>query len=153
MIRLRKHLLASDPPPTWPSGIHLAPIAAVDPDELHALLAHSYADGAGTVLPREQWWPAMVADTEYDPGLVFVATSQHGQPIGLALCWNSAFVKDVAVDATWRGRGIGEALLRTAFAAFSRRGFTQVDLKVVDGNEPAIRLYRRVGMIEAALEG
>ena len=42
-------------------------------------------------------------------------------------------------------------LLRTAFATLRQRGLAHVDLKVVADNAPAIRLYRRLGMIEAPL--
>lgn len=150
-IRLRKHLSPADAPPAWPDGIRLVPVSAVDPDALHALLATAYANGSGTIPPRPEWWPSVTADEEYDPDLVFIAAAGAGTPIGLALCWNSSFIKDVAVDSNWRGRGIGEALLRTSFAAFRQRGFAHVDLKVVAGNEPAIRLYRRLGMVEAPL--
>ncbi|MGB3336221.1 MAG: GNAT family N-acetyltransferase [Devosia sp.] len=149
-IRLRKHLSSADQMPSWPSGIYRVPIADVDPNELYALLSATYATGAGTLPPRAEWWPGITSDEEYDPALVFIAVTSS-VPVGLALCWNSSFVKDVAVSAHMRGRGIGEALLRTAFAALRQRGFAHVDLKVVADNTTAIRLYRRLGMIEAAL--
>ena len=150
-IRLRKYLSSTDAPPAWPAGIRLIPVSTVDPAALHALLTAAYANGSGSVPPQSEWWPAVTADEEYEPDLVFVAADKADAPVGLALCWNSSFIKDVAVDAGWRGRGIGEALLRTSFAAFQQRGFAHVDLKVVAGNESAIRLYRRLGMVEAPL--
>lgn len=149
-IRLRKHLSAADQLPSWPTGIYLVPLADVDPNELYALLSASYATGAGSLPPRAEWWPGITADEEYDPALVLIAAAS-GIPVGLALCWTSGFVKDVAVSAHMRGRGIGEALLRTAFAVLRQRGLDQVDLKVVADNATAIRLYRRLGMIEAPL--
>ena len=56
-------------------------------------------------------------------------------------------MKDLAVRPSWRGRGLGEALLRAAFAEFRRRGVATVGLKV-DADNPtgAVRLYERVGM-------
>lgn len=149
-IRLRKYLSAADQLPRWPAGIYLVPIADVDPNELYALLSASYATGAGTLPPQAEWWPGVSSDEEYDPALLFIAASS-GVPVGLALCWNSGFIKDVAVSAHMRGRGIGEALLRTALATFRRRGLAHADLKVVADNATAIRLYRRLGMIEAPL--
>jgi ribosomal protein S18 acetylase RimI-like enzyme len=150
-IRLRKHLSANDRPPALPADLRLAPISAIEPHHLHALLSAAYAEGAGTISPLAGWWTSIASDEEYDPQLVFIATDPAGAPIGLVLCWNSGFIKDVAVDAAWRGRGIGESLLRVAFAAFQRRGFTHVDLKVVADNTPARRLYHRLGMVEAPL--
>lgn len=149
-IRLRKHLSVADQLPSWPAGVYLMQIADVDPNELYALLSASYATGAGSLPPQAQWWPAVTSDEEYDPALVFVAAS-GGVPVGVALCWSSGFIKDIAVGAHMRGRGIGEALLRTAFASLRQRGLTHVDLKVMADNAPAIRLYRRLGMIEAPL--
>jgi len=150
-IRLRKQLSAIDAPPSWPSGTRLVPVSAIDPADLHALLLASYANGSGTVPLLGEWWPGVTADDEYDPDLVFIATGASGVPVGLALCWNSGFIKDLAVAGHMRGKGIGEALLRTAFAAFRQRGIAHVDLKVVADNATAIRLYHRLGMIEAPL--
>lgn len=149
-IRLRKHLSAADQLPSCPAGIYFMPIADVNPNELYALLSASYATGAGTLPPQAEWWPGITADAEYDPALVFVAGS-GGVPVGVALCWTSGFIKDIAVSAHMRGRGVGETLLRTAFATLRQRGLAHVDLKVVADNAPAIRLYRRLGMIEAPL--
>lgn len=152
LIRLRKHLLPSDNAPQhWPQGIHRAPVSTVDPRDLHALLSASYANGSGTMPPLENWWPGITADSEYDPELVFIAADASGTPVGIALCWDSSFVKDFAVASRMRGRGIGQALLRAAFAAFQQRGFAHLDLKAVVGNATAIRLYHHLGMVEAPL--
>jgi len=151
VIRLRKQLSAIDTPPSWPSSIRLAPVSAIDPADLHALLSASYANGSGTIPPLGEWWPGVIADDEYDPDLAFIATDTSSAPVGLALCWNSGFVKDLAVAGHMRGQGIGEALLRTVFTAFRQRGIVHVDLKVVANNAKAIRLYHRLGMIEAPL--
>lgn len=147
VIRLRKLLTADDPQASWPAGTGLMASAALDPRPLHALLAQAYASGVGTIAVPADWWPAIVADSEYDRDLVFVATGPSGAPIGLALCWISGFIKDLAVHPDWQGRGLGEALLRTTFAAFRRRGLDHVDLKVMAGNAPALALYRRLGMV------
>lgn len=151
-IRLRKHLSAADlQPVAWPAGIERLPVAEADPDALHALLSDCYANGSGIVAPLETWWAETVMDEEYDPELVFVAVTPSGEVAGMLLCWNSGFIKDVAVASHMRGRGIGEALLRAAFATLQQRGFTQVDLKAMADNATAIRLYKRLGMVEAPL--
>lgn len=150
-LRMRKILSDDDPAPVWPDGAQLAPLASVKSRALHAILVEAYTSGFGDVASLDLWWPTVAADSEYDEGLVFVATEQSGAPIGLALCWTSGFIKDVAVAQSWRGCGIGEALLRTAFNAFRQRGLNHVDLKVIAANATAIRLYRRLGMVEAPL--
>jgi mycothiol synthase len=50
------------------------------------------------------------------------------------------------VVPTQRGRGLGDALLRTAFAEFWRRGERRVALGVAADNPGATRLYERAGM-------
>lgn len=148
-LRLRKHLLANLAPPVWPAGTRLVALSAVDPQALHIILAAAYTNGFGSVSPFEPWWTGLTADSEYDPALVFIAADAHHQPIGVAQCWTSGFVKDIAVVTARRGQGIGEALLLEAFHAFRERGLAHVDLKVMTGNAPALALYRRLGMVEA----
>ena len=113
--------------------------------EVHALLEHAHRDVSG-VAPFEVWWQALRGDAEYDPALVFLAVDTDGRVIGVAQCWTSAFVKDLAVVVHWRRRGVGEALLTQVFAAFRTRGADHVDLKVEAGNAAALRLYGRLGM-------
>ena len=82
---------------------------------------------------------------------MFVAVGAAGDPVGLAQCWTSGFIKDLAVVPPWRGRGIGDALLAEVFLEFRNRGLPHVDLKVGAANAPALSVYRRAGMIEVPL--
>ncbi|WP_240230019.1 GNAT family N-acetyltransferase [Devosia lacusdianchii] len=150
-IRMRRHLDDALPPAIWPAGVRLLPLQRADPRALHTILTDAYANGFGSTAPFEDWWPKLSADTEFDPALVFVAADEVGQPIGVAQCWTSGFIKDLAVVPAWRGKGIGDALLYAVFAAFRHRGLGHVDLKVITANTSALRLYRRVGMVEAPL--
>jgi mycothiol synthase len=51
------------------------------------------------------------------------------------------------VRRPWRGRGLGEALLRHSFVEFHRRGRRAVALGVdADSLTGATRLYERAGM-------
>lgn len=117
----------------------------------HAILANAYANGYGSTAPFDVWWPALTADSEFDRAVVFVATDETAQPIGVAQCWTSSFIKDLAVVPAWRSKGIGDPLLHEIFAAFRHLGLPHVDLKVVTANAPALRLYRRAGIVEAPL--
>jgi ribosomal protein S18 acetylase RimI-like enzyme len=56
-----------------------------------------------------------------------------------------AWVEDVVVDTAWRGRGVGEALLRAAVGEAARRGARTLDLTSRPQREAANRLYQRVG--------
>lgn len=146
--RLRKTLGNIPKQVIWPAGtIRIAP-AQADKHALYALLETAYRNGFGSVPPEAQWWPAIETDDEYDPDLLVIAADTNGAIAGLALCWTSGFIKDLAVSPSWRGHGLGEALLNAAFAACQQRGLSHVDLKVMAGNLPAIKLYQRLGMVD-----
>ncbi|MBA4226897.1 MAG: GNAT family N-acetyltransferase [Hyphomonas sp.] len=148
-LRLRRDLSRPLPSPDWPGGISLAPFTDGIAPALHALMAEGYGPGEGDVSGFEDWWPALRRDSEFDPQLVFTARAGDGSIAGVCQCWTSAFVKDLVVAPTHRRRGIGAALMLTAFAAFQARGARHVDLKVMPGNARAIALYQRLGMTEA----
>ena len=56
-----------------------------------------------------------------------------------------AWVEDVVVDQSVRGRGVGEALGREALALATAAGARTVDLTSRASREAANRLYRRLG--------
>ncbi len=56
-----------------------------------------------------------------------------------------AWIEDVVVDAGARGKGVGEALNRTALDIAERLGARSVDLTSRPSREAANRLYRRLG--------
>jgi ribosomal protein S18 acetylase RimI-like enzyme len=136
--------------PVFPRGITVRSFTAADASAVHALLVHGYRHGGGSVAPFEAWLPTMTSDAEFDPELWFLAESPTALA-GVALCWTSAFVKDLVVHETWRRHGLGEALLRHVIAVFASRGAAAVELKVKADNPAAVRLYERVGMRAVAL--
>ncbi|WP_417476966.1 GNAT family N-acetyltransferase [Maricaulis sp.] len=156
-IHLRKQI---DPAgryaPDWPDGI--VP-ARFDPQR-HAraardLLNIAYTPGGGDVIAFQDWWPALVADPEYRPDLCFIVLDiATGQPAGFAQCWSLGFVKDIAIAARWRGRGLGRALMAQVFATFQARGIYEVDLRVAaDNPSGAARFYQGLGMVEIGPDG
>ena len=63
---------------------------------------------------------------------------------------DEAWVKNLAVLREHRRRGLGEALLRHAFAVYAGKGRAKVGLGVDLANPTeAIRLYHAVGMTAA----
>jgi RimJ/RimL family protein N-acetyltransferase len=56
----------------------------------------------------------------------------------------------MSVKQTWRGRGVGLALMNAAIEWARAAGFTRLELNVYARNAPAIRLYQRCGF---AIEG
>ena len=147
-LRLRRDLSLPLPGPRWPPDVSIHPFTEAHAAPAHALMMAAYGPDEGSVPPFGVWWPELERDSEYDPELVFLARTGDGRLAGICQCWTSAFVKDLAVAPDFRGRGIGEALMLSAFEAFRARGAAHVDLKVLSGNTRAIRLYQRLGMGE-----
>ena len=54
-------------------------------------------------------------------------------------------IQNLGVAPGHRGRGLGEALLLQALQGFRAQGSLQALLEVTARNDPAVRLYRRVG--------
>lgn len=147
VLLMRRILDETPAPPRWPAGVTLAGFSAESACAVHHLMAIAYAQGGGMIGTFDAWWDALIADTEFDPALCFIAKNAEAAIVGVAQCWTSAFVKDLAVHPAWRRRGIGEALMLQIFAAFKARGAKSVALKVlIDNPSGALRLYRRLGM-------
>jgi ribosomal protein S18 acetylase RimI-like enzyme len=149
VLRMRRDLSESVEPPVWPAGITLRTLAP-KPDKKEAKAAHSVLEagfweggGGAPIFPR--WWKALRKDSEFDPALVFLAF-EGKDVVGMAQCWTSGFIKDLAVQPGARKRGIGRALMLTTFDAFQKRGAAHVDLKVREENETAQRLYASLRM-------
>jgi mycothiol synthase len=101
--------------------------------------------------PFEEWAPRVFERHGFDPSLVWVAV-ENGRVVGANVCgWKESgdwgWIGSIGVLRTHRGRRIGEALLKTAFAEFWRRGERRVALGVTGENKSgAIPLYERAGM-------
>ena len=143
---MRKHLDTPLAAPNWPAGIAPAAFETADPRELHAVLDVAFP---GLVARFEDWYGNLTTDSEFDPALCVPAMAEDGSVAGFVQCWTPGFVKDLVVAPRHRGKGVGAALMLHVFALFAARGVTQVDLKVEPAEEPARRLYARLGMVEA----
>lgn len=77
----------------------------------------------------------------------------EGQVVGLAIffvkysTWKGKglYLDDLIVTETYRGRGIGLALLKAYLEEARRSGARQVHWQVLDWNQPAIDLYKKMG--------
>lgn len=79
---------------------------------------------------------------------VLAATSRDDAVAGMVTLGERAGRGDiglVAVDSRWRGRGVGELMVRAALDAFSRRGFRSVQVVTQGANVAACRLYAKCG--------
>ena len=82
--------------------------------------------------------------------------SSAGQPAGFALfffnysTWRGhagVYLEDLFVRPSFRGKGIGKALLASVAAAAVAEGCPRLEWAVLDWNTPAIDFYRSVGAI------
>lgn len=72
----------------------------------------------------------------------FLALDATGHPIGTARLLPDGHIGRMAVLASWRGQGVGSALLRRAVDAAREQGFTAVELAA---QTHAIGFYQRFG--------
>jgi ribosomal protein S18 acetylase RimI-like enzyme len=146
VLRMQVDLRRYPAPPAWPADIFVTRWQDTAAPAVHQLLCNAYRHGGGEVdqnYPR--WVNEFTADAEFDPSLCILAWSGR-ELAGVALCWSSAFVKDLCVSESQRRRGLGEALVRAAMSLFSNRGARALSLKVhADNSFGAPRLYRRCG--------
>jgi mycothiol synthase len=131
-----------------PDGCEIRPYDhGRDAGALYEVLEEAFEDHWGhEPYPREAHARDMA---RADHGLIWLAVCD-GEPVGgliARLVEGSGWIDDVGVRRPWRGRGLGRALLLTAFAALAGRGVSTVALNV-DSDSPtsAPSLYDGVGM-------
>ena len=147
-IRMRRDLAAPLAPSRLPAGVSLVPFGRETMRAAHELMQRVYPEGPNdNGISFDGFWEWLTTDSEFDPGLIFIAASD-GDVVGLCHCWSVPFIKDLAVDPTFRRRGLGTALLTLALQTFRDRGSASVDLKTEPGNHEAQSLYRRLGFVE-----
>lgn len=142
---MRRSLSEPFAAPAWPEGTSLARFDRKHAASIHALLVASYARGGGSVEAYEPWLHGLTGDQEFEAASCFLAF-QEGELAGVALCWDTGFVKDLCVAEGRRHAGLGSALLAQAFRYFHEAGRSAVTLKVhADNPSGALRLYERLG--------
>ncbi|WP_433223003.1 ribosomal protein S18-alanine N-acetyltransferase [Dactylosporangium sp. CS-047395] len=88
--------------------------------------------------PTARWWVARFVDRSAIAGYVgyFLAPD------------NRAHLAKIAVAPAWRGRHVGDRLLRHTLTAAGREGAELVTLEVRVTNTAALALYRKWGFVE-----
>lgn len=142
---MRRGLLGPVERAAWPTGISVRPFTPDGAEEAHSILQSGFWDGGGGAVDFRRWRSALRKDAEFDPALFFLA--EDGQGItGLVHCRTNSVIKDIAVHPRARRRGLGRALMLTAFAALRARDADFIDLKVREDNAAAISLYESLDM-------
>lgn len=146
-----------EPPaaPTAVAGIAIRPLDRGHEREVYRCLRDAFRDHFGDEeTPEAEWMHRHVdAADQFHPGLWLLAWEGDRLAGALIALPRSVqepalgYINEVGVRREFRGRGIGEALLRTCFgrlhAGGSRGALLHVDSDSLTG---ADRLYERVGM-------
>ncbi|QJI30910.1 GNAT family N-acetyltransferase [Pseudomonas sp. ADAK18] len=143
---LRRDLTRPLPSPQWPAGIRLDHYRDELAPAIHAVLRLAQDQGGGRVGGLDRWRQQFVTDAEFDPTLCLVASDANGI-LGVAQCWTSAFIKNLAIHPAAQGQGLGRALLLHTFQMFQQRNEAFIDLKVRESNLRARQLYESAGMV------
>lgn len=151
--RLSRPLEGIGAPAPPPAGLHLRSVEVErDAPSLHTLDAASFA-GAPDYSPEslEMFREEHLEAHDFDAGLSVVA-EREGRIVACLLARRRdeegvGFVAILAVDPEHQRRGIGTALLQSAFARFAVAGLREAMLMVASDNPQALRVYERVGMI------
>jgi ribosomal protein S18 acetylase RimI-like enzyme len=128
-------------------AVALEPSTSFELDELATLFTRAYE---GYFIPFQVDEPTlrfMVDAFDLDLGASKVARSE-GEVVGLAnlgIRGEEGWVGGVGVAPTARGQGIGEALMKGLLTEARARGLRRVSLEVIEENEPAFRLYEKLG--------
>jgi ribosomal protein S18 acetylase RimI-like enzyme len=142
---MRRDLNKDVPLAPLPQGIELSVYRAELAPAVHRLMQIGFREGGGRVPALEDWQQRFENDPEYDPTLCFIACDAEGV-VGVAQCWTSSYIKNLVVHPRAQDMGLGRALLLNAFKVFKQRREGFVDLKVLEDNRRAQRLYESAGM-------
>jgi mycothiol synthase len=137
------------------AGVAVRPFRAGDEAEMrrfHATVEEAFQDSDHPATDYETWLArrrneSSLAFDEWFVGEVEGEWAGVLQSSDVGVDDNAGWVRALAVLRPYRRRGVGEALLRRAFAVYAAKGRTEAGLGVDLANPTqAVRLYRAVGM-------
>ena len=141
-----------DAPPAveLPPGIQIGPYQAADAEAAYRVIEDAFNEWPDRQ-PTEfaDWSAHVIGHPAFAPELSRLAFD-GGELVGVVLCMDyegveEGWVDQVATVASHRHRGIGRALLQSAFAAFHAGGRRLVGLST-NSQSGALTLYERIGM-------
>lgn len=134
-----------------PEGYELRNYQRGDADEahkIHELVQRAFTFPGGCSQSYEDWAESMMREDIFDPSLWHILM-KDGRLAGVNLSYlypGLGWVRQLAVDPDWQGKGLGSVLLRKSFTEFWERGYPQVGLGVRADNSNALEFYLRNGM-------
>jgi len=91
------------------------------------------------------WLESRLANPAY---ILWLAINSQGQPVGHVRyrVGPENAVVSVIVDAPWRGRGYGQALIaKSAVALFAHTKTPRIEAHIKQGNEESVRAFAKAG--------
>ncbi|SHN47971.1 GNAT family N-acetyltransferase [Cryptosporangium aurantiacum] len=154
-VLTRQVTVETDEPPALPEGVTVRSVSSPEDEEVaYRLVQETFAGHFGfEAMPYADWRKRMDADHR-DWSLTWIASrvDATGRPVdvGVLVGHNereaTGWVQNLGTVAAARGSGIATLLLRTAFAAFARRGRSAIGLGVDTENvNNALRFYTGLG--------
>ncbi|WP_203724954.1 GNAT family N-acetyltransferase [Paractinoplanes durhamensis] len=141
--------------PAPPAGVTVREVRGDDEGDLravHSVIFRAFADTDHLGADYEAWRTQIGNESSISFDEWFVA-EVDGRVVGAlqssdaGVDDNEGWVKRLGVLRAYRKRGVGEALLRRAFAVYAAKGRAKVGLGVdMENPTQAIRLYYAVGM-------
>ena len=122
-----------------------------DEQAIHALIQAGFDWRERQPQPFEDWKKFMLRPELFDASLWFMAVRRN-KIVGACLCFRYStmgWVRQLAVNKTERGQGVGRALLEHAFRVFQTMGMPMVGLAVESANLHAVHFYQTAGMVKA----
>ncbi|WP_101048997.1 GNAT family N-acetyltransferase [Macromonas nakdongensis] len=157
--------MTSTPTNSTVSALHVLQADYANPQHAAAVVAllDAYArDPAGGGEPlSEQAKARLVPELARRPHAFSVLAYDGERPVGLVnaiegfstfKCQPLVNVHDVAVLASHRGLRVAERMLDLVAQLARERGACKLTLEVLEGNTPAVQLYRRIGFAGYALD-
>ena len=130
-------------------------VRRIDPEpdarELHRVDAEAFADNADYAPETFEQFCDEHLQTPARDAEATIAAIADGRIVGFLLAERRdegriGYVSVLAVSASWRGRGVGTALVSAAVDAWLAAGVRRAGLTVASDNPGARRLYDRLGM-------
>ncbi len=94
-------------------------------------------------------WEACDFENSFEvDDMVFLVAESDGEIVGYCGMWvivDNCEILNIAVSDRYRGRGIGESMLRQMIDTGRERGAVTFTLEVREGNDPARNLYDKYG--------
>jgi mycothiol synthase len=133
-----------------PPGISIRPFREADVRDVHRVIDAAFGEWPGRESePFEVWASMITAHANFRPELSPLAF-EGDELVGAVIAYdypdaNEGWISQLATKATHRRRGIGQAMLLTAFEWFRERGRRTAGVST-DSRTGALGLYEKVGM-------